>query len=110
MYNKKGDSNMFNEDLLKELNEERKELGIDTKVFTRFVALAKYYQETHEGISEENMAEVIRESFTGYDYPGPVKSDDSISKAAFKNRKRINDCFNEALRKVGFETIEGRKM
>ena len=100
---------MFNEDLLRELNDERKELGIDTKVFTRFVALAKYYQETHEGITEENMAEVIREAFTGYDYPGPGTINDSIAKAAFKNRKRINDCFNEALRKVGYETIEGRE-
>ena len=101
---------MFNEDLLVELNEERKELGIDTKVFTRFVALAKYYQETHEGISEESMAEVVREAITGYDYPAPMNIDITAGKDAFKNRKRINECFNEALRKTGYEPIEGRQM
>ena len=102
---------MFNEDLLRELNDERKELGIDPKVFTRFVALAKYYQENYVGLSEENMAEIIREAITGYDYPsGPINPENTSAKNAFKNRKRINDCFNEALRKLGYEPIEGRQM
>ena len=100
---------MFNEILLKELNEERKELEIDKNIFAKLIALAKYYIDRHEGISEEDIAEVIREAMSVYDYGAPTDSDNIEIRYAYRRRKTINGCFKEALSNLGYEPMNERE-
>ena len=103
-------------DLIKELKEETKELGIDNRVFGKMIALAEIYKLNNYQVTEEELAIIVRETMNNYDYAlkdsdleNGNEIDEKENKAAYQRRKSIEDCFELALINLGYKERNERK-
>jgi hypothetical protein len=103
-------------DLIKELKEETKELGIDNRAFGKMIALAEIYHLNNPHISEEEVAIIVRETINNYDYAlkdsdlkDVSEEDKSSMEQVFRRRKTIEECFELALINLGYESRAERK-
>ena len=84
----------MNKELLKELNEERKELGISKEDFLEILALAIKYQSI-KNINEEEIEEIIKTTISNYD---------SLDEFEYsEGRKSVRQSFMYALYILGYE-------
>ena len=106
----------MNEYLIKELDGERKELGIETRAFAKMIALAEIYQLNNYQVTEEELAVIVRETMNNYDYAlqdsdmeNGNELDEKEIKTAYHRRKSIEDCFELALINLGYKERNERK-
>ena len=109
----------MSDDLVRELNEIRKEYGMDVDSFIRLVGYAEHYHKSHPELTDEDIAEIVKEAMNYYDYPRPDEEmkngDDTVKmsiKYSYMGRKRAKTCFKLALEKLGYEeeTLSERRI
>ena len=84
-------------ELLKELNEERMELEVPREIYVPLVSLAIEYK-NNTGISDQEVAEIIRTAISNFDYAG-------IEEEYTEGVKTARQTFNSALESLGYGSI-----
>ena len=94
------------DEIIKELNEERKSLEIPKDKFLKMLKYALEYQKTNPSMSYEEVVEIIRATMYSYDYAVNFENyegcmDLSGIKSAYGNRKSVGESFIVALNVLG---------
>lgn len=106
------------EELIKALNNERKELNIPKDKFLKMIKYTLEYQKTNPNLSIEEIIEIIRVTMHSYDYSIKLEDykdciDITNVRAAYSGRKSVGESFLVALNALGhinqYENVHARE-